>query len=200
MRHSLPRDLVTSTRAVFALFLVAWITPLYVRLPAETPGVFKVVAVLALFIQLGLWSNALIAHWVRRSAEKHGTKEVSAVGTITAIAVIARLLLWILLLLFALDNLGIQVRALIAGLGITGLAVALAAQNILSDLFAALAIVLDKPFLVGDSISVGPENDAIAGRVESIGLKTTRIRSASGEQVVMANSELLKTRIRNYSR
>jgi small-conductance mechanosensitive channel len=99
-------------------------------------------------------------------------------------------------LLIALDNLGVNVSALIAGLGVGGIAVALAMQNILGDLFASFSIVLDKPFVIGDFIIV----DNFLGTIEHIGLKTTRVRSLSGEQLIFSNTDLLKTRIRNYKR
>src|SRR5262249_49016232 len=91
---------------------------------------------------------------------------------------------------------GVNVTAVVAGLGIGGVAVALALQNVLGDLLASLAIVLDKPFVVGDSIAVG----GVSGQVERVGIKTTRLRSADGEQLVISNAELLKTRIHNYRR
>ena len=95
-----------------------------------------------------------------------------------------------------LDNLGINVTALVAGLGIGGVAVALALQKILGDLFASLSIMLDKPFVVGDFLVI----DDYMGSVEHIGLKTTRIHSLSGEQLVFSNSDLLNSRLRNYGR
>ncbi|HPK54642.1 MAG TPA: mechanosensitive ion channel family protein, partial [Smithellaceae bacterium] len=98
--------------------------------------------------------------------------------------------------LLVLDNLGVNITGLVAGLGIGGIAVALAVQNILGDLLASLSIVLDKPFVIGDSIVV----DSFSGTVEHIGLKTTRIRSISGEQLVFSNNDLLKSRIQNYKR
>ena len=98
--------------------------------------------------------------------------------------------------MIALDNLGVNVSALIAGLGVGGIAVALAVQNILGDLFASFSIVLDKPFVIGDFIIV--EN--FLGTIEHIGLKTTRVRSLSGEQLIFSNTDLLKSRIRNYKR
>ena len=109
---------------------------------------------------------------------------------------VAKLTLWVLLLLMALENFGVNITALITGLGIGGVAVALALQNILGDLLASLSIVLDKPFVLGDSITV----DTLTGTVESIGLKTTRLRAVSGEQLIFANSDLLKSRIRNWKR
>jgi small-conductance mechanosensitive channel len=99
-------------------------------------------------------------------------------------------------LLVALDNLGIDVTALVAGLGIGGVAVALSVQNILGDLFASLSIILDKPFVIGDFLII----DDYMGSVEYVGLKTTRVRSLSGEQLIFSNSDLLKSRIRNYGR
>jgi small-conductance mechanosensitive channel len=96
----------------------------------------------------------------------------------------------------ALANLNVEVTPLIASLGIGGLAVALAVQNILGDLFASLSIVIDKPFVLGDSISV----DDHAGTVEHIGLKTTRVRAVGGEQLVFSNADLLRSRIRNFKR
>jgi small-conductance mechanosensitive channel len=96
----------------------------------------------------------------------------------------------------ALARLGVNVTALVTGLGIGGIALALAVQNVLGDLLAALAIIFDKPFDVGDSITVGETS----GTVERIGLKTTRLRSVAGEQVIVSNSELLKSRIHNFRR
>ncbi len=119
-----------------------------------------------------------------------------SITTFKALTAVMRLTIWIILGVVALSVHHVQIRTLLTGLGIGGLAVALAVQNILGDLFAAIAIVLDKPFVVGDSISV--EN--YRGKVENIGLKTTRVRSDSGEQIIFANGELLKSKIRNYSR
>src|SRR3981081_1218613 len=142
-----------------------------------------------------IWTNIIISHYIQRSVQLHVT-DGSSITTFKAIGVVARLTIWIALGLVALSNLGIQIRPLLTGLGIGGLAIALAVQNILGDLFAAISIVMDKPFVVGDSISV--EN--YRGKVEHIGLKTTRVRSESGEQIIFSNGELLKSKIRNYSR
>jgi small-conductance mechanosensitive channel len=95
------------------------------------------------------------------------------------------------------DNIpGVEVDALIASLGIGSVAVALAVQNILGDLFASLSIALDQPFVVGDFVTV----DEYGGTVEHIGLKSTRVRSLTGDQLVFSNSDLLGSRIRNYGR
>ncbi len=105
-------------------------------------------------------------------------------------------IIWILGLLFLFDNLGYNVTTIVAGLGIGGIAIALAAQNILGDLFNYFVIFFDRPFEVGDSINV----DGKAGTVEYIGIKTTRVRSLTGEQLVFANSDLTKSRIHNFKR
>ncbi|MBE3116500.1 mechanosensitive ion channel family protein, partial [Candidatus Bathyarchaeota archaeon] len=120
----------------------------------------------------------------------------SSTTTITFLGFVARLILWAIILLLILDNLGINITGLVAGLGIGGIAVALALQNILGDLFASLSIVLDKPFVLGDFVVV----DALSGTIEHIGLKTTRIRSLEGEQLIFSNNDLLKSRIHNYKR
>jgi small-conductance mechanosensitive channel len=113
-----------------------------------------------------------------------------------ALSFLGRIALWATVLLLVLDNLGVDVTALVAGLGIGGLAIALAVQNVLSDLFASLSIVLDKPFIPGDFVVVGD----MAGTVEHIGIKTTRIGSISGEQLIFSNTDLLGSRIRNFGR
>jgi small-conductance mechanosensitive channel len=133
---------------------------------------------------------------VRRQVRKALADDPADATTLNALGFVGRILLWSVLLLMALANLGIQIGPLLAGLGVGGIAVALALQNILGDLFASLSIVLDKPFVVGDFVVVGD----LAGTVEYVGLKTTRVRSLSGEQLVFSNSDLLSSRIRNYKR
>ncbi|MCK4490540.1 MAG: mechanosensitive ion channel family protein, partial [Anaerolineales bacterium] len=116
--------------------------------------------------------------------------------TLDALGLIGKILLWVILSLIILDNLNIEISSLVASLGIGGIAVALALQNILGDLFASISITLDKPFVIGDFVEV----DEFAGNVEDIGLKSTRIRSLSGEELIFSNTDLLNSRIRNYKR
>ena len=135
--------------------------------------------------------------WLERRRRQTATvADRAVVGSLGVIAFVVRVGIWSLVALVALDNLGIDVTALVAGLGIGGIAVALAAQNLLGDLFASLAIAFDKPFLVGDFLIL----DEYLGSVEAIGVKTTRLRSLSGEQIILSNSDLLKSRVRNYGR
>jgi small-conductance mechanosensitive channel len=154
----------------------------------------RLLLVLAGVVQGIIWANGLVSFWIRRYAEEKAETEPASLTTLNAIGFAVRFAIWTVLLLVALDTLGVNITALVTGLGITGIAVALAVQSILGDLFGALTIVLDKPFVVGDAIEV----DQVAGTVENIGLKTTRVRSANGELVVISNSDLLKSRIRNF--
>ena len=168
---------------------------LYVTLRPRQEAALRVAAELALFLQLALWASVAIDFWLARQRRRmdHDPTSIALAGVLRFVA---KLTLWSLLLLMALGNLGINVTALITGLGVGGVAVALALQNVLGDLLASLSIVLDKPFVIGDAITV----DTLTGTVESIGLKTTRLRAVSGEQLVFANSDLLKSRIRNWKR
>ncbi len=177
------------------LGLIATFVPRLLELPESTRRQADLATILALFMQGVVWTNIIIGHYLQRHIQIHAT-DGSSITTFKALGVVARLTIWIALGLTALSALHIQIRPLLTGLGIGGLAVALAVQNILGDLFAAMAIVVDKPFVVGDSISV----DNYRGKVEHIGLKTTRVRSESGEQIIFSNGELLKSKIRNYSR
>jgi len=197
MKNSLA---VKLARGSFFL-LLAFIAAFFPRLlhvpepPLPELSLSTIATILALFMQGVIWTNIIISHYIQRSVQLHVT-DGSSITTFKALGAVARLFIWIALGLAALSALHIQIRPLLTGLGIGGLAIALAIQNILGDLFAAISIVMDKPFVVGDSISV--EN--YRGKVEHIGLKTTRVRSESGEQIIFSNGELLKSKIRNYSR
>lgn len=155
----------------------------------------------ALFITIGIqfavWFNKGVGIWAREHlvAADGPTPAVNPVIT-TVLSWIFRVFIWSILLLTILDNVGVNITAFVASLGVGGVAVALAVQNILSDLFASLAIGLDKPFEVGDFIIFGD----VVGAIERVGLKTTRIRSISGEQIICSNTELLKNTIHNYKR
>ncbi len=151
---------------------------------------------IALTIQVALWANRMVSAYIIFYTDAKKEENPGAVSAIQGMSFIARLVIWSVALLLVIDNLGYDVTALVAGLGISGIAVALALQNILGDLFASLSIVLDKPFVIGDFIIVGD----LLGVVERIGLKTTRVRSLSGEQLIFSNSDLLNSRVRNFKR
>jgi small-conductance mechanosensitive channel len=190
-------DVIAHTRkwVMFALSFLMGFGPL--RIP-HADQFFSPTAKLVLLWQVALWGAAAIAFWVKHHLDKRTSiTERGGVAMINAMGVAAKVVLWILIIITAFHSvLAIDVTPWITGLGVSGIAVALAVQNILGDLLAALAIVFDKPFDVGDTIGV----DQITGTVEHIGLKTTRIRSVTGEQIIIGNGDLLKSRLRNFRR
>ncbi len=189
-------DLLGRTKLFFLIFLGLYAGALALTTPAVADRAIKTLMLLSFLLQVAFWGNTIISFWITRAAKKRLDQDASAATTIRAFGILGKLVLWVVLALLALDNLGIKITSLIAGLGIGGVAIALALQNILGDLFASLSIVFDKPFVIGDFIIV----DEHLGTVERIGLKTTRLRSLSGEQLVLSNKDLLQSRIRNYKR
>ncbi|MDH4260723.1 MAG: mechanosensitive ion channel family protein [Gammaproteobacteria bacterium] len=187
-------DALRSTRLWLLIVPAIYVGSKYLDLPERMVTLMAVAATLALLVQAGLWLSRLLEFWIGKSQQRAPALDAPATTGLSVLRFIGRTIVWATVLLLALDNVGVNVTALIAGLGVGGIAVALAAQNILGDLFASLSIVIDKPFVIGDSIVV----DDAQGTVEHVGLKTTRIRSLSGEQIVIANGDLLKSRIRNY--
>lgn len=184
------------TKALLMLIIAAFIASLWLSLPPNVVLVLKRAAAMAIVIQCGIWAVAAITHWVDRFVEETADKDPGAVTTVSALSFVGRLAVWVIVLLLILDNMGVEVTALLTGLGIGGIAVALAVKDVLGDLLASLSIVLDRPFVIGDFLVVGDTK----GTVEYVGLKTTRLRSASGEQVVVGNNDLLGSRIQNLGR
>ena len=182
------------TKSIFLLIVAVFVGSSWLSLPEEVRGILWKTTVVATLLQGAIWIGGALDIWMERYREERVAGEDRT--TLNALSFLGRLVLWAIVLLLILDNLGVDVTALVAGLGIGGVAVALAVQNILGDLFGSLSIVLDKPFVLGDFIIVGD----LMGAVEHIGIKTTRIRSISGEQLVFSNADLLSSRIRNYGR
>lgn len=125
-----------------------------------------------------------------------GDKDVSQVKQAKGILLIIKIILWIVGIIFLVDNLGYNITTIITGLGIGGIAIALAAQAVLGDLFSYLVIFFDKPFETGDFIVIGDKS----GIVEYIGIKTTRLRTLSGEQLIVSNTDLTNSRVQNFKR
>ncbi|WP_460425946.1 mechanosensitive ion channel family protein [Azotobacter armeniacus] len=148
---------------------------------------------IALAFQLALWLDIVVRLWV--VSLTHNGKARNPVTT-AILGIMLRALVWTMMLLSILANLGVNITAMVASLGIGGIAIALAVQTLLSDIFASLSIGIDKPFETGDFVVFGD----VAGTIEHIGMKTTRIRSLSGEQIVCANSDLLTKALHNYKR
>lgn len=189
-------EVLSGTRSFFLITVSVNIGSLVLDLPPSANQIIGHIVVLAVFIQVGIWVSRGIAFVLTRSM-RDGTGDDPASATmLTPMLFITQLIVWAVIILLALDNVGVDVTALITGLGIGGIAVALALHTILGDLFASLAIVLDKPFVIGDFITVAE----FSGTIEHVGLKTTRVRSLTGEQIVIGNSDLLSSRIRNFKR
>lgn len=152
--------------------------------------------IIILVTQIGLWGARIIAVAAEHAFARQRDTNPSAATHLMLGALVARIALWSITVLVMLDNLGFNISTLMASLGIGGIAVALAVQSILGDVFSSVSIALDKPFVIGDFIVV----DSFMGTVEYVGMKTTRLRSLGGEQIIFSNTELLKNRIRNYKR
>lgn len=185
--------LLRSISKTYVTILALCIAEIWLAFAPPVDRNFKRVAIVVAILQGFRSANLLIGFWIDNHVSKRGDVDRT---TLRALSIAAKTIVFFALLLVGLENLGFDIKTLIAGLGVGGIAIALALQNILGDLFAALSIILDKPFIVGDTIAV----DTFEGTVEHVGLKTTRIKSVNGEQVVFGNTDLLKSRIRNLTR
>jgi small-conductance mechanosensitive channel len=170
----------------------------YAAVPAKLAHLADIFFTIAASLQVAIWAREIIVGVIRsRVGEDPGASTLG--NAMALIRVLVNVVVFAIALVVILDNLGVNVTALVAGLGIGGIAIGLAAQGIFSDLFAALSIVFDKPFRRGDTVRYGTGTDTTVGTVERIGLKTTRLRSVTGEQVIMANTKLLEQEVRNLA-
>ena len=179
---------------MFAMGLAA--ASIVVDLPETVQAGVEIICIFAVTLQFAEWAQEAAVSSIRRSAGRAHGDTTMLVSAVNIIKWFVSLAIWSVAALLILDNLNMDVTALLAGLGIGGLAIGLAAQGIFRDLFSAMSIILDKPFLVGDTVRYG---DTWAD-IEDIGLKTTRLRSKNGEQIIISNTNLLETEIRNMSR
>ena len=189
-------DLLERTRGYFLFAFALYLAARIAAWDARGLGWTASLLTLAALLQSGRWITGVITLWIARYKAEKMEADASAVTSMQAVGLVSKIIVWSVIALMLLDNLGIDVTALVAGLGIGGIAIGLALQNILGDLFASLSIVLDKPFVIGDTLTVGTDS----GTVEHIGLKSTRLRSLSGEQIVFSNGDLLSARVRNFER
>jgi len=187
----IPLRVLSRTTLLFFVVLALFAGLRALALGATSARLAATAITIALFWQTGIWAVATATAWFERKKQQR-----SAFASIGIIGVVVNGVIWSFVVLLTLDNLGVDITALVAGLGIGGIAIALAVQNIFGDLFASLSIALDRPFSEGDFLVVGD----VLGTVETIGIKSTRLRSLSGEQVVMPNADLLGSRVRNYGR
>ena len=199
--HTVVDDFLVDTLAATRILLVAatglFLGPHLLTLPAALKKIIDRAFITVIILQTGFWASRALIFWLHhRFAQGDKEDEGARAMTLSLLSFLGRVILWALIGLLILDNLGLNVTALVTSLGIGGIAIALAVQSILGDLFASLSIAIDKPFVIGDFIVV----DDVMGSVEHVGLKTTRVRSLGGEQIILSNNDLLKSRIRNYKR
>lgn len=188
------RRIVRRTRSFFIAVLAADIVTTIIAPPGLLLRAVDIAFTIGFAVQGAYWLREIVLSLVQRRAA--GAEDAAFASALGIITVLVNVVVWALALILVLDNLGVNVTALVAGLGVGGIAIGLAAQGIFGDLFAALAILFDRPFTVGDSISFG----GVSGTVEAIGLKTTRVRLLSGEQLIISNSKLLDQQVTNLAR
>ena len=188
------RSLLDATLRIFGVAVATWLAMRWLEIPQRIDRALVTGILIIVWIQVALWLSAAVRHAIdmRRG---HELAESEGAASLNILRFLGVLIAWVVSMLMLLSNLGIAIMPLVAGLGIGGIAVALAVQNVLGDLFASLSIALDKPFRIGDFLIAGEEK----GTVERIGIKSTHLRSLTGELIVMPNGDLLKSRLRNYT-
>ena len=178
------------------LFAALYFATLSLSLPENIGRLLHALFVIVLTVKVTQTLQEIVAYGIRKWAERTVQEDPTSAAMLKNMTLIVRFLLWAAALLFIFDNLGVNITAFVASLGVGGVAIALAAQAVLGDAFSSFAIFADKPFKVGDFIIV----DDLLGTVEHVGFKTTRIRSLGGEQLIFSNSDLTSSRIKNYKR
>lgn len=192
-------DAISRTRLWFLIALSARIVQGYARPPEQIAQTISFLFVVAVVIQAALWARSLILGLVEHRATSGGDDDVNISSALGIIRLLVSFAVFAIATVLILDNLGVNVSGLVAGLGVGGIAIGLAAQGIFSDLFAALSIIFDKPFRVGDTITYSGKEGMVTGTVEEIGLKSTRIRAITGELRIIGNTSLLAQEVTNYA-
>lgn len=185
--------IIENVRLPFLLYVTAYLASRSLLRSVFAEKILTAVLVLWVTYQAIVAIEIFVDHFITKRDKESGGGNAAAMRLAS---VVIKTIIWVFALLTALSNLGINVTSLVAGLGIGGIAVALAAQNILGDLFSSFAIYLDRPFVVGDSIKI---KDLI-GTVEKIGMKTTRVRALSGEEIVFPNKDIVSAQIHNFAK
>ncbi|HYM33963.1 MAG TPA: mechanosensitive ion channel family protein [Steroidobacteraceae bacterium] len=188
--------LIPRTSRLFMWVLALFAAEQFLKLSRPVEQALKILVLLGVCFQIGLWAMTAVEFFLERKQRERGERDSGFVSSFGIINFVARALIWSVVSLLALDNLGVNITALVAGLGVGGIAIALAVQTMLGDLLASLSIALDKPFAVGDDLML----DNIQGKVEQIGIRSTRLRSVNGEQIIVSNADLAKGRVRNFGR
>lgn len=191
--HQLTQSFSQITIIIIALAsLTAFLT-----LPDQAHQILRIVYLVAAGLQAGRWLTSLVDHWVHTQISAVPEGEVSRRASLTTLSGFLKVAIWVIVVLIVLDNIpNFNLSSIIAGIGLGGIAIGLAAQNVIKDLLSSLTINLDKPFTVGDSIQVGD----ISGTVENIGIRSTRLKTLSGEEMIISNNDLLSSRVQNFQK
>ncbi|MEE4212610.1 MAG: mechanosensitive ion channel family protein [Parvularcula sp.] len=191
------RMVAATNSFLLLLYAIAIVVPLFVQLSEREELWAGRILTIVLAFQFAFWARVVVTAFLEREANKHATNDDSSLANaLGLLSIFANILVFAVALIFIIDNLGGDVTALIAGLGVGGIAIGLAAQSLFEDLFAGLSIILDKPFVRGDFIIFGDK----MGSVQKVGLKSTRITTLQGQQLIVNNSKLLDYEINNYRR
>jgi small-conductance mechanosensitive channel len=193
---NLATALVEHTNQLFMWGLAVWLAARDLSFPPRVERGLTVVLVVLFWMQAAIWVMTAVRHGINLRRQRMAAPDALISSSMEVILFAVGILIWGFAALLALDSLGVQVQPLLAGLGITGIALALAVQTVLGDLLASTSIAFDKPFGLGDFLVI----DDFAGRVEHIGVKSTRLRSINGEQIILGNADILKARVRNFGR
>jgi small-conductance mechanosensitive channel len=188
--------LVAHTSRVFLWGAALWLASRDLTFPPPVERWLTVALVLLFWMQAARWAMTAVRYAVDARRQRSTTSDTLLKSSMEVILFAAGLVIWGIAGLLAMDNLGFEIKPLLAGLGIGGIALALAVQAVLGDLLASLSIALDRPFVIGDALTL----DDVQGTVEHIGVKSTRLRSVTGEQIVLSNADILKARVRNFGR
>ena len=198
--RNIAASIISGTWSIFLLILsVTIVAPFAQELPDAATNALSTTFMIVLVIQGALWMRILISGFSSGYLESHPRHEGGAGSTaITLIKTLSSVIVWAIAIAMILTNLGYEIGPIVAGLGVGGLAIGLALQNVFKDLFSSLSIIFDRPFVRGDYVKLG--DGEFQGEVEKIGMKTTRIRSLTGEQIIVGNGKILDTELRNYRR
>lgn len=190
-------SVVSATKSAFLLLIATTVTlPFFVQLTEQHAGWLRTAAMVITILQIAFWVRVVARAFITRLGDDDTAQESTLVNAMGLIMVFVNVIIFAVALIMIADNLSFDVTGLVAGLGVGGIAIGLAAQSLFEDLFAGLSIILDKPFVKGDFINFGDKN----GVVEKVGLKSTRIRTLTGQQLAINNSNILSHEINNFRR
>ena len=182
---------IAKTTNIFMLMVSAQIVIVSSNAPAKLVNLVGVLFTIIVVVQVAIWLREIILGFFTRKLSTDPDEYETLANAMTLIRLLVTFVLFAIAAIMILDNLGVDVTGLIAGLGVGGIAIGLAAQGIFSDLFAALSIIFDKPFRQGETITY----DTTTGTIEKIGLKSTRLRAVTGEEIIISNTNLLDKEI-----